>query len=261
MDKKKIRLSVAMAVRNEEGNIEACLSSISDIADEIVVVDGGSLDKTVDLAQKFHATIIRTDNPPIFHINKQKALDACHGVWILQLDADEVVTPELKEEIRLTMSDKQLTNHGYYIPRKNYFLKTWLSKGGQYPDYVIRLVKKGFASFPCKSVHEQIHIEGTVGYLKHPLLHYSYRTLDEYWKKADTYTTLTARELLEKNLSPGVWNGLLYMVLKPIQTFFTIYIRHKGCVDGVAGFQFALFSAMHHLIAYRKFIKLTHSRS
>ena len=93
MAKKKITLSVAIAVYNEEKNLGACLSSIASIADEIVLVDGGSTDNTIEIARKFTSKIIRTDNPPIFHLNKQKALDACTGDWILQLDADEVVTP------------------------------------------------------------------------------------------------------------------------------------------------------------------------
>src|SRR3990167_817886 len=99
MAKKKVTLSVAIAVYNEEKNLESCLLSVESIANEIVVVDGGSTDNTVEIASKFTSHIIKTDNPPIFHINKQKALDACRGEWILQLDADEVVTPELREEI------------------------------------------------------------------------------------------------------------------------------------------------------------------
>ena len=130
MEKKKIMLSVALAVNNEENNIRACLSSIADIAGEIVVVDGGSTDKTAEIAKEFGAKIIQTDNPPIFHINKQKALDACQGDWIIQLDADEVVTGELKKEIEVIITNQEPIN-GYYIPRRNYFLGHFMRKGGQ----------------------------------------------------------------------------------------------------------------------------------
>jgi glycosyltransferase involved in cell wall biosynthesis len=253
MQKKKIKLSIALAVKNEEKNLELCIRSIVDIADEIVVVDGGSTDRTVDIARQYGASVIETDNPPIFHINKQKALDMCHGEWILQLDADEVVTETLKKEILEVISDGL---NGYALPRKNFFLGHWLRKGGQYPDYVIRLVKKGKAYFPCKSVHEQIAVEGKVGYLKEPLLHYSYKNISEYWRKADAYTTLTARELLDKRISTGLIQWGTYMVVKPIQTFFSLYIRHKGFIDRINGLLFAFFSALHYPIAYLKLKKL-----
>ena len=262
-------LSVALAVKNEESNLTACLASIADIADEIVVVDGGSTDKTVEIAKELGAKIIQTDNPPIFHINKQKALDACRGEWILQLDADEVVTLELRGEIvsvlglrsSSTTHDPRSKINGYYIPRRNYFLGHWLRKGGQYPDHVIRLVKRGYAKFPCKSVHEQIEIDGKVGYLENPLLHYSYRTIFEYWKKANIYTTLSAQELKKKNIEISFLSCIQYSLIKPTQTFFSLFIRHKGFMDGVYGFLFALFSSLHYPIAYRKFIKLNRLRS
>ena len=174
---KKITLSVAIATFNEEKNIDACLTAVSQastvssaepLADEIVIVDGGSSDTTCDIAKKYHATIIHTGNPPVFHINKQKTFDACHGEWILQLDADEIVTEELQKEILHVIQEQASMNQqpisGYYIPRKNFFWGHFMKKGGQYPDYVIRLIRNGKAHFPCKSVHEQIEVDGTVGY-------------------------------------------------------------------------------------------------
>jgi len=245
-------LSVALAVYNEEQNLDACLASVTPWADEIVVVDGGSTDKTVSIAKKHGATVIETDNPPMFHTNKQKALDACSGEWVLQLDAAEVVSAALRDEIRGVVQSST-ANNAYYIPRKNYFLGHWLSKGGQYPDYVVRLFKRGKGHFPCKHVHEQIAIEGDVDYLVHPLTHYTSRTLGDYWRKADAYTTLTADELRKKHTpaNPGSW--VRYTVLTPLHTFITLYIRHKGFIDGIWGFLFAVFSGMHHAIAYRKY--------
>lgn len=296
MEKKHITLSVGLAVKDEERNIDACLSSVSDLADEIVVVDGGSNDRTVTLAKKHHARVIATDNPPIFHINKQKALDACRGDWILQLDADEVVTEDLKKEIvgiigqkiisrrqkNMTGENEQGIKHGTYdnehetdigknllshafchmsntyngycIPRKNYFLGHWMQKGGQYPDYVIRLVKKGKARFPCKSVHEQIEVDGTVGYLRNPLIHYSYRTEEEYWKKADVYTSLTAMDMRNQHIPISFASWLNYMIIKPLQTFLSLYIRHKGYMDGWYGYMFAYWSALHFRIAWEKYV-------
>jgi len=254
--KKKIILSAALAVYNEECNLDACLASVAPWVDEIVVVDGGSADGTLDIAKQYGAHIIRTDNPPIFHINKQKALDACLGEWILQLDADEVVTSELKDQILDTVTQKDAKD-AYYIPRKNYFLGHWLSKGGQYPDYVIRLFKNGNGKFPCESVHEQIEVSGEVGHLTKPLTHYTSRTIREYWRKADSYTTLTAGEYKKDNVGKNPWTAMRYMVYMPVRTFFLLFFRHKGCIDGYWGFLFALFSGLHHAIAYRKYVTST----
>jgi glycosyltransferase involved in cell wall biosynthesis len=253
MEKKKITLSVAIAVYNEQKTLDACLSSVTAIADEIVLVDGGSTDKTLSIAEKYTTTIIKTTNPPIFHINKQKALDRCQGTWILQIDADEVIPEELRKEISGVVTGNSGDINGYYIPRRNYFWGHFMKKGGQYPDEVIRLMKNGKGTFPCKSVHEQIIISGSVGHLKNPMLHYSYRTREDYWKKADTYTSLTALELSKRNENRFLL-CLQYCIAKPIATFFSLFIRHKGFVDGVTGFEFSLYSALHFPIAYRKYL-------
>lgn len=272
-----MKLSVALAVFNEEKNIATCLDSINTFADEIIVVDGGSTDKTVEIVKQYTSRIIYTDNPPIFHINKQKALNACHGTWILQLDADEILTPELKGEISkvinntlpvdqsefqnlttrnpLTRNGQQI--NGYYIPRRNYFWGHWMKKGGQYPDYVMRLVRNGKAHFPCKSVHEQIKIDGEAGYLKKSLLHYSYRTFADYWKKADAYTSLTVQEMNDDKIAHSLNTLFFYCLVKPVKTFFSIFFRHKGFMDGFYGLVFAYWSALHYPIAYHKYNKLT----
>ncbi len=250
MAKEKVLLTVALAVYNEEKNIERCLSSIKHISDEIVIVDGGSTDQTVALAKKFGATIIRTDNLKMFHTNKQKALDASHGEWILQLDADEVVGQNLSQEILGKIHDKNSFD-GYYIPRKNYFLGHWMRKGGQYPDAVIRLFRNGKGSFPQKSVHEQITIQGTIGTLSNALDHYSYESIQQYWKKSQTYIQLTAEELTAKKNRGSVSVFFHYVLIKPLWIFFLLFIRHKGFVDGWYGFLFALFSALHYPKAYR----------
>lgn len=241
MAEKRIILSVALAVYNEAKNLKRCLESVKAIAHEIIVVDGGSKDKTVEIAKQCGAIIIQTDNPPIFHINKQKALDRCHGDWILQLDADEVIDDKLMREIKETIA-RSHAKDGYYIPRRNYFLGDWLRKGGQHPDLVIRLFRNGKGKFPSISVHEQIEISGSVGYLVHPMDHYSYTSIEQYWRKANTYIRLSANE-------PDV-SLLSYLLVKPVGTFFSLYIRHKGFLDGWRGFLFALFSAMHFLKAY-----------
>jgi hypothetical protein len=145
---------------------------------------------------------------------------------------------------------------GYFIPRKNYFWGHWMRKGGQYPDYVMRLVRRGKARFPAKTVHEQIEVDGKAGYLNNPMDHFSYRTRDDYWRKADAYTTLTAMEMKKTGVTNNPWTWFYYTILKPQLTFLNLFIRHKGFMDGWYGFLFAYFSALHFPIAYRKFSKL-----
>jgi glycosyltransferase involved in cell wall biosynthesis len=252
--KHKITLSVAVATYNEEANIKRCLDSVREIADEIVVVDGGSTDNTFSIVKEYTNNITSTNNPPIFHINKQKAIEKCSGMWILQMDADEEVSDKLAKEIQETIK-KSTSTAGYYIARNNYFTGKLMHRGGMYPDYVIRLFKNGKGNFPCKSVHEQIAIDGETGYLKEPLNHYPYPTFSEYLRKANTYTSLTATELQEKNIPKTIYYAFIYLVVKPALTFIMLYVRHKGFQDGWRGFAWALFSGLHHAQAYGKYIK------
>lgn len=249
------KISVAMATFNEEENLAACLETVKDWVDEIVVVDGGSQDKTVEIAQKYGARVLVTDNPPIFHINKQKALEAATGNWIFQLDADERVAPELAQEIQSTIQQfNNVTINGYWIPRKNWFLGRFLTKGGQYPDYTLRLYRRGKGRFPCQSVHEQAVVEGKVDYLKNPLIHLADPNFSRYLRRWGRYTDLIAQELKEKN--PHLLSAFSYLIIKPIGWFFLTYFRHKGFLDFWPGFVFSLFSALRFPAGYLKYLRL-----
>jgi len=254
-----VKLSVALATFNEESNIASCLESVKDLASEIVVVDGSSKDKTVEIAKKYGAKVKVTDNPPIFHINKQKALNMATGDWILQLDADEHVSGELADEIKKVVDGGSEYN-GYWIPRKNYFLGRFLTKGGQYPDYTIRLYKKGKGRLPQKDVHEQAEVEGKVGYLKNPLLHYPYKNFSFYIEKWNRYNILIAtqikKDMERKNKFERFIFGIGYLIIKPTHWFLTTYIRHKGFVDLWQGFVFSLFSALRFPVAYIKYLQM-----
>ncbi len=240
------KISVVLAVYNEEDNLSNCLNSTRDLADEIVIVDGGSTDKTLDIAKEFNAKVIKTDNPQIFHINKNKAIDAAFGDWILQLDADEVVTKQLSKEIRQIISEKSEIN-GYWIPRKNFFLDRFLTKGGQYPDYTLRLYKKGKGRLLAQDVHEQAIVEGNVGYLKSDLLHLRDKTFSNYIERFNRYTDLLSTQIIDPNFFD-------YLFIKPLFWFLKVYIRHRGYVDGFPGFVFALFSSLRFPVAYFKLI-------
>lgn len=247
-------LSVVLAVFNEEKNIRVCLDSVKNIASEIIVVDGNSTDHTVEIAKTYGARVVITSNPPIFHINKQKAVDLATSVWILQLDADEIVTPELSREIVATTQNKD-SKDGYYLARKNYFVNQWMKKGGMYPDYVIRLFRRSVGKFPAKNVHEQIEIQGEVGYLVSPLIHKPYPTFAEYTRKADTYTSLTRDELIRKKTPVNFYTLSQYFFYYPLRTFLSLFIRHQGITDGWWGFVWAFFSGLHFPWAFTKYIQ------
>jgi glycosyltransferase involved in cell wall biosynthesis len=264
---KKPTLSVALAAFNEEKNLDACLSSIKDITDEIVIVDGTSTDRTVEIAKKYGAKVIVTTNKQNFHINKQMAIDACTKDWILQLDADETITPKLAEEIKhVILNSIQNPNgivdqgrndvNGYWIPRKNWFLGRYLMKGGVYPDYTLRLYKNGKGKLPQKDVHEQAVVEGNVGYLKEPLDHLADPEFGRYYKRWQRYTSFIAQQYKEQRLGRDPFAAILYIVIKPIYWFILVYCRHKGFMDGWQGFVFAFFSALRFPVSYIKYLKM-----
>lgn len=274
------KLSVVLATRNEEENIGRCLESVKDITDETIIVDENSTDKTREIAQKFGAKIFLEPHHDIFHITKEQALEKATGDWILQLDADEVVTPELAKEIHEVLDGNYLYKNnnlferhqilierrdgpigkktgeivGYFIPRLNMFLGKPLIHAGVYPDGVIRLVKKGKARFPQKSVHEQIELDGEVSWLSGNLLHYDSPTLKRYLARLNRYTDLKAQELKNGQVSKGVVSFLMFSFYYPLTTFFKLYFRHLGFLDGVSGFLWSFFSAMHFPIAYFKYL-------
>lgn len=254
-------LSVAIASYNEVHNIKDLLDHIINWADEVVVVDGNSTDNTPEIVKGYKKVkLITTDNHPNFHINKNKAIDSCTSDWILQLDCDERLTPKLKKEIKSIINSKQPAN-GYWIPRSNYFLGSFLTKGGQYPDYTIRLYQRGSGRLPAKSVHEQARVSGKTDYLKHPLLHFADTSFSRYLLRNNRYTTLIAQELQQKGVAISQLQFLNYFLVKPAVEFTKIYIRHRGFVDGFPGFVFALFSALRFPISYIKLYDLIKSNT
>lgn len=253
----KQNLSVVLATYNEEKNLRKCLESVAGIAGEIIIVDGTSKDKTVEIAKEFNAKIKITTNKPVFHINKQIAIDMATGDWVLQLDADEIISPNLKNELR-TIVDNDSKINGYWIPRKNWFLGRFLSKGGQYPDYTLRLYRNGKGRLPQKDVHEQAEVEGKIGYLKEPLLHYPYKNFSEYFLKWKRYTDLISTQLNDeiknKNKFIKIFYGFTYLFVKPTHWFLITYVRHKGFMDLWPGFVFSLFSSLRFPISYIKYL-------
>ena len=261
-------LSVVLATHNEAHTIERCLRSVYEIADEIVIVDGESDDQTVDVARKHDPkkklVVISTKNLKNFHIMKQQAIDTAKSEWILQIDADEELSDKLAGEIaQLISQDKSsqpnLTAHGYWMPRLNYFLGKPLHKGGQYPDKTLRLYKNGYGRLPCKNIHEQAEVDGPVGNLNNDLLHYPYPNFGVYVDKWMRYSSLEATRSYKKGLRPSVKNTLIYCIWKPKIWFLATYFRHKGFQDGIPGFMFSLFSALRFVAEYALIYEMSHS--
>jgi glycosyltransferase involved in cell wall biosynthesis len=286
----KIKLSAAITTFNAESNIGRCLESIKDIVDEIVVVDGTSSDRTVEIAKSYGARVFVTPNLPNFHINKQKSFELAKGDWILYLDDDEEVSKKLAEEIikvinmsqdELEKYQQTLKNHhlflrhqkllekrdggigvkegdyvAFFFPRLNFFLGKFLRYGGVYPDGVIRLFKKDKAYLPAKDVHEQMVVKGRVGWLQNDLLHYDSPNFERYIKRNTRYTKLLASQLKEQNLSKNPLTAFDYLLIKPLKWFLMTQIRHKGVLDGIPGIIFSFFSALRFPRAYLMYLKL-----
>lgn len=284
-----MKLSVVLATINEEQNIARCLESVKDIADEIIIFDEYSTDNTKKIAESFGAKVYLEPHHDIFHITKQKAIDMAKGEWILQMDADEVITPELAKEIVevINMTNQEIldrkpkleklhklferhqklieerdgkidkdTNEvvAFFIPRRNMFLGKPLIHAGVYPDPAIRLIKKGKAWLPAKSVHEIMKIDGKIAWLYNDMEHYDSPTLKRYLMRLNRYTDLHADELREKSVSKNLISFIQYVFVKPIFTFLNLFFRHKGFLDGVNGFLWSFFSALHFPIAYFKYL-------
>lgn len=261
-------LSVVLAVHNEEKNLPRCLEAVKKLADEIVIVDGESTDQTAKVAKQFKTKVISTTNKANFHINKQLGNDAAKGELILQLDADEVVDEKLADFITQLHADLKQKKFqvernqpvAWYLKRKNLFLGHFLRKGGQYPDPVIRLFIKGKARLPQQDVHEQMQVDGLVATAEGHLIHYANPTFSDYLRKFNTYTSFKAEQLADADTPFTFWSALNHLLLKPTATFFSLYIRHKGFLDGVAGLVFAKMSGLHHLVAWLKYWEILEKR-
>ncbi len=288
---KKSKLSVVYATKNEAENIGRSLLSIRTIANEVIIFDEHSTDGTVRIAEKLGAKVYDYDRKTNFHETKQKAIEKAKYDWILQLDADEVVTPELAKEIVEVISlpnEKllHLKNHNdrlmklfsrhqkliekrdgkigketgevvaFFIPRVNMFMGKPLMYGGVYPDPAIRLIKRGKAWLPAKDVHEIMEIDGEVRWLFNAMEHYDSPTFERYIKRNNRYTDIFAKEYQKVKLPINLSNSIRYLVLLPVSNFLLLFFRHKGILDGYRGFIWSFFSALRFPISYVKYLYL-----
>lgn len=223
-------LSVIIIAHNERENIRDCLASV-DFADECIVLDGGSTDDTVELAKRMNAKVIQSTEWHGFGHQKNLALSHASGDWVLSLDADERITPELALEIQSALSNSQLDV--FDIPRRTNFCGTWIDHCGWSPDRVARLFKRGCVSFTSDRVHERLSGQGMqrIGHLKNQMLHFSYPTPSHYWHKLQTYSQAWAEQKFAQGKTTSIWRAFL----SGFTAFVKSYFFRLGFLDGAMG--------------------------
>ena len=243
-------LSAILITRNEEVNLEDCLASLDGLATQIVVVDTQSTDRTLVIAQRYGALISSPPDWPGFGPQKNRALDLASEDWVLSLDADERLTPELRAEIKCVL-DKPQTDC-YAIPRLSWYCGRFMRHSGWTPDYVDRLFKRGSARFSTDLVHERLIPKGPVLRLKNQMLHYSFMNLAQVQEKMERYSTASAQQAFAR----GKTASPLKAILHGAWSFFRTYILRAGFLDGPQGFSLALANAKGSYLRYIKLWRL-----
>jgi len=239
-----IPISVVIVTKNEEENIKDALESAKDFS-EIIVIDSFSSDQTIDICKKYTENVFQEEWKG-YAKQKQKGIDRASMPWVLILDADERLTPELKSEIFTALDDK--SDSGFYIPRKNFFLGRWIRHGGWWPDYTLRLFRKDRAYIEEREVHEKVVVKGSTKYLKNSMEHHTSRTLSDFLKKIEDYSTLSAKEIGRKGIKPGI----LSLIVRPLFTFSKMFFLRLGFLDGKHGLILSLLYSYYTFLKYVK---------
>lgn len=243
-------LSVIIITKNAAEHLERCLCSISWV-DEIIVLDSGSTDKTVEICQQFPVKIYHNADWQGFGVQKNRALQYATGDWVLSLDADEEVTPELRQALQHSMLQTEYS--AFAINRLSRYCGRWIWHGGWHPDYVVRLFKRGCAQFSTDLVHEQLQvIEGKTGKIKQMLLHYSFNSVEEVLHKINHYSTAGA----QMRWAQGKRGSLRRAILHGSWMFLRTYILRAGFLDGRQGFMLAVSNAEGTYYRYLKLLYL-----
>ena len=248
-------IACVVITKNEEANIQDCLDSVAWIA-ERVVVDAESTDRTAELARAAGARVLVRPWPG-FGPQKNLAMEQATAEWILILDADERVPAPLQSEIRSCIDTWRPGDpEAYEIPRKNYFYGAWVRYAGVYPDYQIRLVRRGSARYNDVPVHENLIVKGPIGRLTQPMDHFTERRIRDHFRKFGLYTTLAAQE---KGRTVHRVNAF-DLLLRPLVVFTKSYVLKRGYRDGVRGLIVSGFAGMYTFVKYAKLWAMTASR-
>jgi len=254
-DMSALPLSVILITKNEAHNLQDCLDSIAGIAREIIVVDSGSTDGTLEIARTAGAKIIQTTSWPGFGPQKNIALDAATCDWVLSLDADERLTEDLRAQIRAAVETASF--NGYEMPRLSYFCGKPVRHCGWYPDYIVRLVRRVKARFSENLVHESLIAQGPVGRLAAPLLHYSYRSMQDVERKIESYSAAGAQQMHAR----GKHTDHLQAMVHGAWAFLRTYIFKLGLLDGVTGYRIACMNMRASYLKYAKLLALQARRN
>jgi glycosyltransferase involved in cell wall biosynthesis len=240
-----MRITATIVTLNEERNIARAIESLR-CADEVVVVDSGSGDRTREIAMRLGARVIE-ERWHGYAAQKNLAAGCAENDWILSIDADESLTPALADEI-LRLKQEGARFDGYSFPRKAQYLGRWIEHGGWYPDRKVRLYHRAKAEWVGAYVHESVHVKGTRGELQGDLLHFTCSSLSEHLKTLDRYTTLAAQEVA----AGGKSVSLLRLTVDPAWTFFRTWILQRGFLDGPPGLAIAWMAALYTFLKYAK---------
>lgn len=243
------KISVTIITFNEERNIRRCLESVR-WADEIVVVDSFSTDKTVEICREYTEHVIQHEWLGYVQ-QKNYAVDCATYDWIFSLDADEEISPELQSAI-LGMWKRGFSYDGYKVARKVYYLGRWIRHGGWYPDYKIRLFHRAKGRWGGIDLHEKVILNGTCGKLKGDLFHYTYENITVHIRKMNSYTTISAQKLYKKGRKPSLLNIFFNPPVKFIKTYFI----KAGFLDGKAGFFISIIGSFYVFMKYLKLWEL-----
>ncbi len=241
-------LSVILITRNEEANLDDCLASLEGIAQQIVVVDTNSTDRTLEIAKTHGAVVSQPTDWPGFGPQKNRALDLATGDWVLSLDADERLTPALRSEI-VTAIHHSAHVDCFAIPRLSWYCGRFIRHSGWNPDYVDRLFRKGTAHFSDDLVHERLIPQGQVAKLENPMLHFSFMNYSQVLQKVDRYSTASAEQAFAK----GKTSSPLKAILHGAWSFIKTYIIRAGFLDGAQGFALAISNSQG---TYYRYLKL-----
>lgn len=249
---KKNTLSVVVSVFNGEGVLDECLKSVSWVQ-EIIVVNSSSTDKTLEIARKYTDKIFTRPNNLMLNVNKNFGFSKATGEWILSLDADEKITPELAEEIKSEIrpvprwGNPESETNGFWIPRKNIIFGKWIEHTGWYPDHQLRLFRKEKGKFPEEHVHEMVKVKGDVGYLKNNIVHHNYKSISQFLSKLATiYGPNEAEQLIEKGYIFDWRDSIRF----PVKEFLSRFFARAGYKDGFHGLMLSLFMAFYHFIVF-----------
>lgn len=244
-------IAITMIGHDEAALLPAALKSAL-WADEIIYVDCGSSDNSVEVAKGFTDKVFSQPNLTNLNINKTYGINRATTDWVFYLDPDEVIPPALAEEIRAVM-DAEPKENAFRLPRRNHFFGRWLRHGGQYPDLQLRLFRRGKARFACVDVHESLDVDGATGRLRQAMDHFTCPSTFESLRKMDFYSTFHGGLMLQQGMSPGFGMALRFMLIKPVGKFVRRYFFKGGFLDGWQGFLQASISSIDFQYRFIKF--------